>query len=112
MIRTQQVLRKGSDILLGIGLDNAVLDILTNEAQLQACLQMLEEPAVGLTSVSMGTFGIYPVTLNLHPDETVSIFIDGPDFEKCRSQSAAIWPGKEALRGMLIEAMQGASSVE
>jgi hypothetical protein len=112
MIKTKQVLRKGTSILLGIGLDNAVLDVLTNDVQLQECLQVLQEPAAGLTSVRMGTFGIYPVTLNLHPDDTVSIFIDGPDFDKCRSQSAAIWPGKEDLRRMLVEAVQGTSSLE
>lgn len=103
-------MRKDDGIALGIALENAVLDILTSDEQLRKCLQVLRDPHVGLVSVSMGAFGIYPVTLNLHHDDGVSIFIDGPDLEKGRCQSAAIYLAKEDLRRLLIEAVQGTSN--
>ena len=111
MIKTHQIVRKNDGILLGIALENAVLDIFTNDAQLHQCLQVLREPHLGLVSVSIGNFGIYPVTLNLHHDDSVSVFVDGPDFEKCRSQSAGIWLGKGDLQRLLIEAVQSALAV-
>jgi hypothetical protein len=111
MIKDHQILRKEQGIILGIALENAVLDILTSDAQLHKCLKVLREPHAGLVSVSIGTFGIYPVTLSLHHDDGVSLFIDGPDFYKSRSQSAGIWLGKEDLQRLLIEAVQGESAV-
>jgi hypothetical protein len=97
--------RRDDSILLGIALENAVLDILTDDALLQKCERMLRESHVGLVSVTMGTFGIYPVTLNLHHDDGVSLFIDGPAFEKNRTQSAAIWVEKAELQRIIAEAM-------
>ena len=55
----------------------------------------------------MGSFGEFQVTLNLHHDDTVSIFIDGPDFDAGRCQSAAIWVEKDRLCGILEEAIGG-----
>jgi hypothetical protein len=106
MITVQQILRKGDGVLLGIGLENAVLDVLTSDGQLEECLQMLQKPHRGLISATLGTFGVYPITLNLHNDESTSIFIDGPEFDQCRTQSAAIWLRKEELEQLLIEALK------
>ena len=110
MTTGHQILRKGTSILLGIALDNAVLDVLTDERLLHNCLKLLREPHAGLVSTQMGTFGSYSVSLNVHHDDDVSIFIDGPDFDPCRTQSAAIWPQKEDLEGLLLEAVEGTSS--
>ena len=103
-------MRKDTSILLGIALDNAVLDVLTDERLLQNCLKLLQEPHRGLVSAPMGTFGVYSVTLSLGHDDTVAIFIDGPDFDPCRTQSAGIWPQKEDLHRLLLKAVEGASS--
>ncbi|SRR6266849_2892546 len=102
-----QILRKGTSILLGIALDNAVLDIVTDVPLLENCLKLLRDPHRGLASTNIGTFGIYPVTLNLHSDHTVSIFVDGPDFEASRSQSSGIFPQKEDLERLLVKALEG-----
>lgn len=110
MTKSHQIVRTDKGIILGIALENAVLDIFTSDAQLQKCLKLLEEPHRGLVSTTIGTFGIYSVTLNLHHDDTVSIFVDGPDFDQSRSQSAGIWLGKEDLQRLLMEAVQGASA--
>ncbi len=109
MIKTHQILRKGTSVLLGIGTDNAVLDVLTNDAFLRECVKLLEERGGGLLHTQMGTFGACPVTLNVHDEKTVSIFIDGPDFESTRTQSAAIWLEKDELRNLLVEIVRGAS---
>lgn len=111
MITVQQVLRRGDNVLLGIGLENAVLDVLTNDRQLEACLQELRKPYRGLISVTLGTFGIYPITLNLHNDDSTSIFIDGPEFDECRTQSAAIWLQKDELEQLLVEALKVTPSI-
>ena len=107
MITTHDVRRKDSSILLGIAVEAAVLDIVTSDAQLEDCVKLLEGPHSGLVSTRMGTFGTYPVTLNLHHDGRVSIFIDGPQFEQCREQCSAIWLGKDELRRLLVEVVQG-----
>jgi hypothetical protein len=110
MTASHQVQRKGDSILLGIALENAVLDILTDEPMLRNCLQLLREPHRGLVSARMGTFGVYPVTLNLSHDDTVAVVIDGPDFDPCRTQAAMICPRKEDLQRLLLEAIEGSSS--
>ena len=107
MITEQDVRRKGTSILLGIAVGNAVLDILTSDGQLETCLKLLEVPHGGLVYTHMGTFGVYPVTLNLHDDGSVSIFIDGPEFDQTRTQCSAIWPGKDELRRLLGEVLEG-----
>jgi len=109
MITSHQVLRRDSNILLGIGLDNAVLDIQTNEVLLHQCLNLLQEPHRGLVTAKMGTFGVYAVTLSLGHDDSVAIMVDGPDFNQSRNQSAGIWLEKQEMQKLLIEAMQGAS---
>lgn len=110
MITDYQILHKGSNVLLGIATENAVLDVLTNAQQLKACLQLLGEPHVGLVSAPLGAFGIYAVTLSLGHDDIAAIFIDGPDYDPCRTQSAGIWSAKEDLQKLLLEAVEGLSS--
>jgi hypothetical protein len=109
MIKDHQIVRRDEGMILGIALENAVLDILTNDALLQQCLKLLKEPHRGLASTTIGSFGIYSVTLNLHHDETLSIFVDGPDFDQSRNLSAGIWLEKEDLRQQLTKAVQGAA---
>jgi len=107
-IKEYQILRKGNSILLGISLGNAVLDIQTSKAQLQECFKLLQDPdgASRLERTEMGNFGCYSVSLDVDKDGTVSLFVEGPEFEPHRSQSAAIWLLKEELRGLLSEALQ------
>ena len=81
MIITRDIRHNGAKLLLGIALENAVLDIVTSEVQLRECLQVLNEPQKTLVSPKIGIFGCYAVTLNVHSEDTVSIFIDGPEFE-------------------------------
>jgi hypothetical protein len=105
MITVQQVLRRDGKILLGIGLENAVLDVVTSSSQLEDCLRESRMPHSGMAFLTMGTFGIYTITLNLNNDDSASIFIDGPQFEECRTQSAAIWLSKAELERLLLEAL-------
>ena len=106
MIRTHQILRKNDIILIGIALDNAVLDFVTTEAQLRECLRQLQERHQATVSPQMGTFGTYAVVLNIDDSETVSLFVDGPYFEPTRNQSAAIWLEKDDLRLLLVKALK------
>jgi len=69
---------------------------------------MLESPHLGLVDTRIGQFGEFPVTLNLHHDDTVSIFVDGPDFDSGRNQSAAIWVDKYRLQEILREVVRDA----
>lgn len=110
MITVKQIVRRDGQLLLGIGLESAVLDVLTTDDDIDKCLQELRKPSRGLISITLGTFGIYPITLNVQNDELVSIFIDGPDFDKLRTQCAAIWIRKEELEQFLIEALKVAPS--
>ena len=113
-IKEHHIVRQGSSILLGISLGNAVLDIVTSDAQLQECLKLLQEPhgASRLERTEMGSFACYSVSLDVDKDGTASIFVDGPYIEPTRNQSAAIWLGREELRGLLTDALQGASPLE
>jgi hypothetical protein len=96
MITEQDVRRKGTSILLGIAVENAVLDVLTNERLLQECLKLLDEPYRGLVYTNIGTFGNFPVTMSLGNDDSAIIMIDGPEFEQPREQCSAIYVGKNA----------------
>jgi hypothetical protein len=105
MIRECDVRRHGAVILIGIAVDAAVLDFTTTEGLLRDCLAFLESPHQGLAYMQIGAFGDFPVTLNMHHDDSLSIFVDGPDFEPQRSMSAAIWLSKEDLRGVISKAL-------
>jgi hypothetical protein len=110
MITDWQIQRKGAVLILGIAVaENAVLDIVSDDALLANCLEMLERPHADLVDTQMGRFGEFPIRLNLHHDDTVSIFIDGPDFDTGRSQSAAIWVEKNGLRDILQQVIRAAA---
>ena len=108
MITDWQVQRKGDAFILGLAVEHAVLDVVTDRPLLAGCLTMLDSPHVGLVDTRMGQFGEFPVTLNLHHDDAVSIFIDGPDFDSGRNQSAAIWVEKPKLQAILREVLDAA----
>ena len=97
IITDHQAQRKGDEIILGLAVPNAVMDIVTTVQLLGDCLRLLTKPHQGLVHTTIGRFGIFPVTLNLDNHDTVSIFIDGPDFDQGRVQSSAIWPDKKSL---------------
>jgi hypothetical protein len=111
-IKQHEILRQDSNVLLGISLGNAVLDILTTESQLRECLKLLQDPngASRLEETKMGTFGCYSVLLSLDKDGTASIFVDGPYFDPARGQTAGIVLPKEELEGLVLETMEGAST--
>ena len=109
MITQWHIERNGEALMLDIVVKNtALLEIVSDHASLARCLQMLESPHVGLVDTQMGRFGVFPITLNLHHDDTVSIFIDGPDFNTPRNQSAAIWVEKARLCEILREVTNAA----
>lgn len=105
MIREFDVRRNGELILIGISVDGAVLDFTTTEGRLRECLTLMERPHQGLVYMQIGEFGDFPVTLNFHHDDSLSIFVDGPDFEPQRTMSAAIWLSKENLRSVIVKAL-------
>jgi hypothetical protein len=107
MISDWQIQRRDDRIILGLAVEHAVLDVVTDISMPGKCLSMLEAPHQGLIAAPMGHFGDFPVTLNLHQDEAVSIFIDGPDFGNGRRQSAAIWVGKNELCNILKTVLNG-----
>jgi len=98
--------RRGNEILLGIGFESAALDILTNESQLRECIRILEQPHQGLVYSTIGKFGIYPITLNVHFDDTASLSIDGPDFEPARNETVGFGVDKQELLKMLLEIVE------
>ncbi len=108
MITDWQIERRGEEMLLGLAVEHAVLDIVTNRGLLTTCLAMLKSPHVGAVDTRMGQFGNFPVTLNLFADDTVSIFVDGPYFTPDRCQSAAIWVEKDRLEEILREVLRDA----
>jgi hypothetical protein len=101
MITDWQIQKKGDLLILGIATEDAVRDLVSDRALLATCLAMLESAHTGLVNARMGHFGRFAVTLNFDTDDRVSIFIDGPEFDSGRVQSAAIWIDKEGLRNIL-----------
>ncbi len=108
MITDWQVQRKGDAFILGLAVEHAVLDVVTDRTLLAGCLKVLDSPHLGLVDTRMGQFGEFPVRLNLHHDNAVSIFIDGPGFDSGRNQSAAIWVEKPKLQSILKEVLDAA----
>jgi hypothetical protein len=104
MITQWHVQWKGQTFILGIAVERAVLDIVSDHALAANCLHVLESsPHKHTAYTRLGQFGEFPATLVLEQDDTVSIFIDGPQFETTRSQSAAICVEKDKLRDILRE---------
>jgi len=81
------------------------MDILTDEERLRDCIQLLNETQSGLIEADLGSFGVFKGTLNVHHDNTVSLFIDGPEFDDDRFQSSAIWVNKAELRKVFEKAI-------
>jgi hypothetical protein len=108
MIREFDIRRRGDTILVGIALDHAVLDFESTEASLRECLAFLDAPHKGLVDKGIGKFGQFPVTLSMHHDDTLSIFVDGPSFEPQRELCAAIWLSKDDLRSVITAALSNA----
>jgi hypothetical protein len=100
------VMRDGASILLAIGLDNAVLDVVTSDALLHECLKLLDTPHRGLVHCPLGTFGDLPVTLNLFNNDDVAIIVDGPYFDPARNLACGIWLEKEEAKAILAAALQ------
>ena len=101
MIIDHDVRRIGSEILLGIALQDAVLDICTTDSQLQKCVELLRGSGDGLEGEKMGTFGVYPVTLSVDFNGRAIIMIDGPDFEPSRNYSAGLYVSQDDLLRLL-----------
>ena len=98
-----QIQYRGKELILGIAFGHATLDIVSDTFTLMQCLEMLEAPHRGLVHMRMGKFGPFTVELNLHQDDSVSIFIDGPEFDSERTQSAAVWAEKKQLCDIFCE---------
>ncbi len=107
MITDWQLQRADGRLILGIAVEHAVLDVVSDVSLLRNCLAMLRSPHRGLVHTRMGSFGQFQVTLSLYDDSTVSIFVDGPDSDVGRRQSAAIWVEKDRLCSILEEAIGG-----
>ena len=102
-ITDHEIQRRDGKILLGIALENAVLDIVTDQKQLDECIRLLNQPHQGLVSAKMGSFGDFEIAMNVHHDETVTIFIDGPEFDPPRDQSAGLYLDKHELLTLLTD---------
>ncbi len=107
MIREYDIRRRGDAILVGIAVEHAVLDFETTEGLLRECLAFLDAPHVGLADIRIGTFGPFPVRLNVHGDGSLSIFVDGPPFEPPRELCAAVWLTEQDLRRVIGAALGG-----
>jgi len=105
MIREHTIHHNAGQILLGIALDDAVLDILTDKHRLQQCLRLLQEPHQGLVDTVIGTFGTFLVSLNVHFDESISIIVDGPVFDPPRAQCAGIYVKKDDITRVIRQAL-------
>src|SRR5690606_26856885 len=71
--------RDGDRLMLQLAIESAVLDIVSDRATFLDCMAVLDAPHQGLVHCRMGSFGPFTVTLNLNYDDSVSIFVDGPD---------------------------------
>ncbi len=100
-----QTHRRDSEIYLGIAVQNAVMSVLTRQDLLRECMRLLTQPHQGLVDTKLGSFGAADVRLNLDHDDTVSIFIDGPDFDEGLVLSSGIWVDKEYLKKVIEEAL-------
>lgn len=100
MIIDYQFQKKNNAILLGIRIENAVLDFVTDENILRKSLEILNQEGKN-NEIEIGKFGNFPVTLYRHRDGSASLFIDGPIFDDNRIQSSAIWISKEELSDII-----------
>jgi hypothetical protein len=108
VLREHHIRRRDDAILLMMAVESAVLDVETDEKRLRECLALLDAPHLGgLVSTPLGKFGPFDVMLNIYHDDSLSVFVDGPDFEESFNQSAAIWLSKEDMRRIIGSALSG-----
>ena len=108
MIYDVDIRCRDNNILLGISVENAVLDIVTNVELLQRCLATLRSVSAkgSLERIRIGEFGNLPIMLNVNAHGSVDVFVDGPDFEPGRNQSAAIVLPVEELIAVIESAFE------
>ena len=107
MLQEYYIQRRGEAILLKMAVESAVLDVVTDEKLLHESLAALDASHHGLVDVPFGRFGPFGVRLNIHSDDSLSIFADGPEFDPPMEQSAAIWISKEEIRRVINDALSG-----
>src|SRR6218665_3186875 len=101
MITQHYITKVGSKIVLSIAFESAVLDIVSSEAEIQACLQLLDEQHGSSVREKLGSFGIYAIAMNLGRDDSASIFIDGPLYDDACNQSAGFIVDQTQLKRIL-----------
>lgn len=106
MITESYAERSGDEVLFRLAIDGAaVLDVLTDDATLAACREMLRTAsAPGMHEMRMGTFGPFGATMVLHGDRsTVSIFVNGPGLDNRfrGNQAAGVYVRREELLNVL-----------
>jgi hypothetical protein len=102
-----QIDRENDTILIGLAIDNAVLDIKTNEKLLMNLANAFEKTTLGTESIPIGWFGEFPIRVNLGKEDSVSVFVDGPQFCVRRTQSSAIWIDKGELQKIVMSVLAG-----
>ena len=108
MITERYFERAGNKVLFRIAIDDTVvLDILTSDADLARCRELLEGPGAGrMEWFRLGSFGPFDVTVNRHEDgSSASFFIDGPDLDNAfaGNQTAGVYLSVDDLRAALAE---------
>ena len=105
MITESYAERSGDDVLFRLAVDgSAVLDVLTDDATLAACREMLRGSAGRMEEIRLGSFGPFHVTVATNAlDSTVSIFVDGPTLDdRFRGgQAAGVYVRREDLLNVL-----------
>ena len=124
---TERYIERASDgrILFRIAVSHvAVFDVLTDEATLESCRQLLRnaDDKKGMQWLRMGSFGPFDVSMTVSARETVSLLIDGPELDNVfhGHQGAGIYISREEMSRALNEekdwstrhAMPGSSGPE
>jgi hypothetical protein len=110
-ITDRDIRYENNRILLSIALQESVLDIDSDLSALQAAITFLHQTSEELRTMTLGSFGIYPISLVSLSSEQVCIFVDGPNFQKSKTQSAGVYFWKDErfeLESLFLEAIQGA----
>jgi hypothetical protein len=97
-----------STVLIGLVVENAVLDICTDTTRMHAAIAMLEREVDHTEHMELGEFGPLAITLNSNRGDSASVFIDGPNFGPGRNMSAAIWCDKQELLSVLRRGLAAA----
>lgn len=105
MIKDWQLQTDGDRLILGIATESSHIDIMSDRSLLRAGMDLLGKQHQGLIDCVIGHFGDFNVRLNVHHDDAASVFIDGPDFNESRCQSAAIYVNKDELQNIFVEVL-------